>query len=84
MLKTIEKLVPLEFATRGEPMNSDPSRSKNDLEADKSVELPSDPLDNQVDPVMDDRPPVTVTRPTRKAAQRATSHRRQLIADGQL
>ena len=84
MLKTIEKLVPLEFATSGEPMNSDPSRSENDLEDDKPIELPSNPLDKPVSPVVDDRPPVTAARPTRKAAQRATAQRHQLIRDGQL
>ena len=84
MLKTVEKLVPLEFATCGETMDSDPSRSENNVEGDNPVELPSNPLDEQVNLVVDERLPVTATRPTRKAAQRATAQRRQLIADGQL
>ena len=80
-LKTVEKLVTLKSTTEQDPVKLNiPPLSGNQHESDGRVRLPSDTLDNQVDPEVEDRPPEAVTRPTRKAAQRAAAQRRHLIA----
>ena len=85
MLKTVEKLVPLESAsTRDQIGLPIPPISGERPEFGRLSEVPSNPSDYQANLEVEEVPPVEVTRPTRKAAQRAAAQRRQLIADDQL